>query len=157
MEEFINEVVRNVSIGHVYMHVAVTLLCWALTVGAILVDLWDGVYTARKLGEKLRSHKFRRTVQKMGEYWRVLLFGFAADTLGVMLPWWGLPYVTMCMAAALVVVEAKSVFEHFRRRKSCLAELPSLVSQIVECAAEKDAVRLLAAIREELEAGGDKK
>ena len=70
-----------------------------------------------KLGEKLHSHKFRHTVQKAGEYWRLLLFGFIADTLGLLLPWYALPYITMVLCVSLVFIEMKSVFEHYKRRK----------------------------------------
>ena len=83
MEKFIESIQGSIDIAHCYMHIAVTLLCWVLVIMAILIDLWDGLYTARKLGEKLHSHKFRHTRQNAGEYWRLLLFGFIADTLGL--------------------------------------------------------------------------
>ncbi len=143
--------------GRVYTHIVVTLLCWLLTVAAVLIDLWDGIYTARRTHERLRSHKFRRTVRKAGEYWRVLLFGFVGDTLGVLFPWYSLPYATMLLTACLVIVEARSVVEHFRRRKSELAKLPGLLEEIVGCLTEKDAKRLVGRIRDELGLDGEKK
>lgn len=150
------ETIRNMALGavdmsHLASHIIVTLLCWLLTLAAILIDLWDGLYTARKLKERLYSHKFRRTVQKAGEYWRLLLFGFVADTLGILLPHYGLPYVTMMLCLGLTVIEAKSVFEHYKRRKSQLQVLPSLVARIVECATHKDAERLIEAIKDEFD------
>lgn len=151
MEKFIESIQGSIDIAHCYMHIAVTLLCWVLVIMAILIDLWDGIYTARKLGEKLLSHKFRHTVQKAGEYWRLLLFGFIADTLGLLLPWYALPYITMALCVSLVFIEMKSVFEHYKRRKSGLAALPGIAARIVECVTEKDAVKLISAIKEELE------
>lgn len=137
--------------AHFYTHIAVTLLCWVLVIMAILIDLWDGIYTARKLGERLHSHKFRHTVQKAGEYWRLLLFGFIADTLGLLLPWYALPYITMALCVSLVFIEMKSVFEHYKRRKSGLAALPGIAARIVECVTEKDAEKLINTIKDELQ------
>lgn len=82
---------------------------------------------------------------------RLLLFGFVADTLGILLPHYGLPYVTMMLCLGLTVIEAKSVFEHYKRRKSQLQVLPSLVARIVECATHKDAERLIEAIKDEFD------
>lgn len=151
MGNFFETVQESVDMAHFYTHIAVTLLCWVLVIMAILIDLWDGIYTARKLGERLHSHKFRHTVQKAGEYWRLLLFGFIADTLGLLLPWYALPYITMALCVSLVFIEMKSVFEHYKRRKSRLAELPEIAARIVECVTEQDAKKLIATIKEELE------
>ena len=137
--------------AHFYTHIAVTLLCWVLVIMAILIDLWDGIYTARKLGERLHSHKFRHTVQKAGEYWRLLLFGFIADTLGLLFSWYALPYITMVLCLSLVFIEMKSVFEHYKKRKSGLAALPGIAARIVECVTEKDAEKLINTIKDELQ------
>ena len=90
-------------------------------------------------------------MQKAGEYWRLLLFGFIADTLGLLLPWYALPYITMALCVSLVFIEMKSVFEHYKRRKSRLSELPEIAARIVECVTEQDAKKLIATIRDELE------
>lgn len=151
MEEMARLVAGRIDVGQAAVHVTVTLLCWLLTVAAILIDLWDGIYTARRLGERLHSHRFRDTVRKAGEYWRVLLFGFVADTLCVLFPWYKLPYLTMLVCMALIVIEARSVFEHIRRRKSGIARVPDVVGKIVECVTRKDAVRLIESLRDELD------
>ena len=56
MSVFFETIQESVDMAHFYTHIAVTLLCWVLVIMAILIDLWDGIYTARKLGEKLHSH-----------------------------------------------------------------------------------------------------
>ena len=117
-----------------------------IVIGAIMLDLWDGVYTARALGNKVHSHKLRVTVEKMSEYWRFVMIGFLVDCMGLLFSWYGLPYLTLLFCAGLVGVEIKSMFEHAKKRKTSTTELAAIIGKIVECATEKDAKRILTQI-----------
>ena len=114
-----------------------------LVIAAILLDLWDGVITARRTGLRVHSHKLRVTIAKMSEYWRFVLIGFLVDCLGSPFGFYGLPVLSMLFGAGLIIVEAKSMFEHARRRKSHTAKLPDIVKDIVRCAHENDAQKII--------------
>lgn len=128
------------------------LLVSLLVIGAIMLDLWDGVSTAKKLHKKVHSHKLRVTVTKMSEYWRFILIGFFVDCIGFIFSFYILPFVAIVFGVGLIVVEIKSMFEHAKRRKSQTAQLPDIWQGIVAAASEKDAQQIfqkIAALLEE--------
>ncbi len=110
-----------------------------MVVMAIMLDLWDGVHTARVTKERIHSHKLRDTVAKMSEYWRFLIIGFLIDCIGMIFSFYIVPFVVVLFGIGLIIVEIKSMLEHAKRRKSHTAELPDILRKIVECANEKDA------------------
>lgn len=142
---------RHVELEHVIIHGVVEFGCMVALVVAPLIDLWDGVYTAKKLHEPIRSHRIRKTVQKIGEYWRLMFIALLVDTFGILFPWYALPYLSVAVTVGIIVIEGKSIWEHARRRKSELVQLKDIASRIIECANEKDAGKLIKAIKEELD------
>lgn len=110
-----------------------------LVVMAIILDLWDGVHTARVTKEKIHSHKFRITIGKMSEYWRFIIIGFLIDCIGCIFDFYLIPFVAVIFGTGLILVEIKSMFEHAKRRKSSTTNLPIILKHIVEAANEKDA------------------
>ncbi len=139
-----------------YAHVGISVALWLLVVAAVLVDLWDGVYTAKVLRQRVHSHKLRVTVNKLGEYWRIMLLGFVADTIGVFFPFYTLPYLSVVFCLGLIGIEVKSVWEHIRRRKTGTEKLGDIVKAIVECAGDKDAQQLLKRISDYITSEGKK-
>lgn len=95
-----------------------------IVLAAVVIDLIDALYTARRIGEDIRSRILRKTVAKLGEYWRVLATGALADTICVAADFYRLPYTAILIALGLVGIELKSLLEHARKRKSALADLP---------------------------------
>lgn len=128
---------------HITIYLLVIFVCHLLIAIAPIVDMWDAIYTARKVGERIRSHKVRTTVEKIGEYWRLLLLGVLIDSLVFFFPFYKMPFISMVMTIGIVVIEVLSIFEHIRKRKSRLEKLPDLVEKIIVCANEKDALKLL--------------
>ena len=128
---------------HLYIHLSISVLLWVLVVGAIMLDLWDGLYTARVLKKAIHSKKLRITVNKICEYWRLLLIGFILAKIGVMFPIYAYPFLSMLFAIGLIVVELKSMFEHAKERKSKTLEVSEIMQMIVKCASEKDAAQLI--------------
>lgn len=122
-----------------------------LVIVAIMLDLWDGVHTARKTGRRVHSHKLRVTIAKMSEYWRFILIGFLVDCLGIFFSFYFMPFVAVVFGAGLIVVEAKSMFEHAGERKSHIRELPDVIHSIIECAHEKDARKIIEEIQSSTE------
>lgn len=134
-----------------------TFVCWVLVVLAVLVDLSDGVYTARVLKVPIRSHKLRITINKCLEYYRLLILGFILDCFGLMFPQYGMPYATIVMSIGLVIVEGKSIFEHLKRRKSAAVELKDLLGSIISAASERDAKAILREIGHYISDGTEEK
>lgn len=142
--------------AHVYQHLGISLFLWLLVILAVLVDLWDGVYTARRLGLKVHSHKLRVTIRKIGEYWRFILMGFIADTIGVLFPFWAWPYLSIAICLAVIGIEAKSVMEHSQKRKSHTAQIPGMLSDIIKCATKTEALDILSRIKDMIDAENQK-
>lgn len=132
-----------VTIDKVLLFLAVFFGVCIVVVSAIMVDLWDGVYTAKTTKVRVHSHKLRVTVAKMTEYWRFCIIGFLIDCIGMIFTWYGLPYLAVVFGVGLVIVEIKSMFEHAKKRKSNTAELPIILRSIQEAATEKDAKAVL--------------
>lgn len=124
-------------------HIVISFVVWIIVLVAILLDLWDAIYTAKKLKEKIKSHRLRLTIQKICEYWRGLIIGLLIDSIGIFLPFYTLPYVTLVIGVGLLLVEAKSMFEHAKRRKSKTTELTKIINIIVDAANDKDAKKAI--------------
>ena len=137
-----------IDIDKVLLFVGVFFAVCILVICAIMLDLWDGVHTARKTGQRVHSHKLRVTVSKMSEYFRFIVIGFLVDCLGSLFSFYPLPIIAMLFGVGLIIVEAKSMFEHAKRRKSHATELPDIIRSIIDCAHEKDAKRLIEELSE---------
>ena len=71
------------DIGH---GITIIFLCCVLVIAACLIDLWTGVEAAKKNKEKIKSRILRRTVAKILDYLRVVVFGVLIDLLGLAFP-----------------------------------------------------------------------
>lgn len=141
---------KIISSDKIYLFLGVFLCVSILVIIAIVLDLWDGVHTAKITKQKIQSHKLRITISKISEYWRFLLIGFLVDCLGALFEFYSLPFVVMFFGVGLITVEVKSMFEHAQRRKSQASKLPDILRAIVDCAHEKDALTLLSSISDQL-------
>lgn len=116
------------------VRVVIIVICWIFSTIACIVDFWSGTLTAKILGEKLMSHGFRRTIVKIGDYARVLMFTFMVDALGSLLSFYILPFATMLCALAILCIEGKSVLENSKRRKAHAGDVPDMIKQIIQAA-----------------------
>ena len=132
-----------VTVPKLYLFLGVFLGICLLVILAIIMDLWDGVYTARRIGERIHSHKLRVTLSKISEYFRFIAIGFLVDCVGMLFPFYFMPFVAMLFGVGLTIVEAKSMFEHAQKRHSDTVEVPDIIRSIIACAKEKDAHALI--------------
>lgn len=132
-----------VPISKITLFLGVFLAVCIFVIGAIMLDLWDGVHTARKVKDRVHSHKLRVTIAKMSEYWRFIMIGFLIDCIGIIFSFYILPYFAVLFGVGLIIIEIKSMLEHAKRRKSHTTELPDIIRRMVACANEKDAHDLL--------------
>lgn len=137
------ELIESGNLNGLYLFIMVRaiiiMVCWAMMIMSCLIDLWSGRNTAKFLGEKLESHKYRRTIVKIGDYSRVMLFGFMFDCLGMLLPFYILPFGTMLCTIGIILIEGKSVFENSARKKAHAADIPDMIKKIIHAATTKDA------------------
>lgn len=150
-------ILTETTVQHFMTHLAVSVALWLLVIAAIMLDLWDGVYTAKATHQRIHSHKFRVTIDKVSEYWRLMLVGFIIDTIGVLFPVYALPFLSIVFCIGLIGVEAKSMLEHAKRRKSKALEAKEIISMVVACASEGDAHSVLEKINEYLNNNETKK
>lgn len=85
MLEFIEARNINTLMFFIAIRVVIILVCWLFMVTSCIVDFWSGTTTAKALGQALMSHGFRRTVTKIGDYVRIMLFALMFDILGSLL------------------------------------------------------------------------
>lgn len=126
----------------------IILACWLFTSMSCIIDMWSGVSTAKALGEKVSSKGYRRTIAKIGEYVKVLIFALMFDMLGMLLPFYSLPFASMVCAIAILGIECSSVIENSRRKKSHAAEVPEMVKRIVKAATAEQGQQVLNKILE---------
>ena len=150
-------ILTETTAQHFMTHLAVSVALWLLVIAAIMLDLWDGVYTAKTTHQRIHSHKLRVTIDKISEYWRLLMVGFIIDTIGVLFPVYSLPFLSIIFCIGLVGVEAKSMLEHAQRRKSKALEAKEIISMVIDCATEGDAHSVLEKVNEYLTAKQPKK
>lgn len=116
------------------IRVGIILVCWFFMVVSSIVDFWSGTTTAKALGQTLMSHGFRRTVTKIGDYVRLMLFALMFDILGSLLSFYIVPFATILCTIAVIYIEGKSVVENSKRKKAHAADVPDIVKKIVQAA-----------------------
>ena len=130
-------------LAYAVVRISITLICWFFMICANLIDFWSGTTTAKSLGEALMSHGFRRTIVKIGDYWRVMLMLLMFDMLGAFLPFYMLPFATILGTVAIICIEARSVLENSKRRKTHAAQIPDMVRQIINATTDEEGTALL--------------
>ena len=125
------------------VRVSIVLICWLFMAAACCIDFWSGTTTAKAIGQKISSHKFRRTIAKMGDYIKLQIFALMLDLLGSLFPFWVVPYASILCAIAIMLIEGKSVLENSRKRKTHAADVPEVIKQIVQAATTKQGQEVL--------------
>ena len=134
----------NVIQSQVY----IILAMWAIMVLAVCIDLWAGTDSAKARGEKIYSGGLRRTFSKLGDYWRIQVMALIFDLIGSCIDWYALPFASMLVTAAIVLIEGRSVWENERAKKGNVAKLPAAIRDIINCTTAKSAEELLKKIKE---------
>lgn len=157
MFELIEKGDINAMVDYLIVRMAIVLACWTFVFAANMLDFWSGRDTAKALGEKIDSKGFRRTITKVGDYYRVLMFTLLFDLIGCLFPFYKLPFASVLASIAVIAIELSSVIENSRRKKSHAGDLPDMVKQIIQCATAKDGEKILQEIQKQLKAEHDEK
>lgn len=134
------------DIGH---GVTIIFLCCILVIVACLIDLWTGIDAAKKNRERIKSKALRRTVAKVLDYLRVVIFGVLIDILGLAFPWYAIPYLAIICTLGILVIEGKSVLENFQKKKSSAAQIVDVIETIVNCTDNETAEKIIKAIKDD--------
>ena len=134
------------DIGH---GVTIIFMCCILVIVACFIDLWTGVEAAKKNKEKIRSRILRRTVSKILDYLRVVVFGVLIDLLGLAFPWYAIPYCAIVCTLSILLIEGKSVIENYHKSKSAAAKVMDMIETIIDCADNDTAERIIKAIKDD--------
>lgn len=138
---------------YIAVRAAIVLVCWLFMAASNVVDFFSGINTARALGQKLKSHAFRRTITKIRDYAQIMLFALMFDALGSLLPFYAVPFATMLCTLAVMCIEGKSVIENSRRKKAHAGEIPDILRQIVEATTKEQGKDILKRMAELLALG----
>lgn len=134
------------DIGH---GITIIFLCCILVIVACFIDLWTGIDAARKNKETIKSKALRRTVAKIIDYLRVIMFGVLIDVLGLSFPWYAIPYCAVVCALGILIIEGKSVLENFHKKKSAAAKVMDVIETIVNCTDNETAEKIIKAIKDD--------
>lgn len=156
MEQSIFEIIKigmgDYSLHHLAWHLSIVAFC-ILTSGLFSVaDTVSGIYTAKKTGEKLRSHRLRKMFEKMAVYW---FFQVLVGIVGLILslfPFYNLPYLSILFAIMICMTEGRSMWEHSKRRRDGVAKLPEAVQELIDLAGGEEELKhaLLDLVRKRL-------
>lgn len=132
------------DIGH---GITIIFMCCILVIAACFIDLWTGIDAARKNKEKIRSKALRRTVVKILDYLRVIMFGVLIDVLGLSFTWYVIPYCVIICTLGILVIEGKSVLENFQKKKSSAAQVADIIEAIIDATDNETAEKIIKAIK----------
>jgi len=145
MEQGFFEVIKigmgDYSLHHLVWHLLIVTICIFTTGIFSIADTISGVYTAKKTGEKLRSHRLRKMFEKMMIYW---FFQTLVGIVGLILSlfsWYNLPYLSIIFAIMICGAEGLSMWEHSKRRRDGVAKLPEAVHELVELAGDEEELK----------------
>lgn len=132
------------DIGH---GITIIFMCCILVIAACFIDLWTGIDAARKNKERIRSKALRRTVVKILDYLRVIMFGVLIDVLGLSFTWYVIPYCAIICTLGILVIEGKSVLENFQKKKSSAAQVADIIEAIIDATDNETAEKIIKAIK----------
>lgn len=139
------------DIGH---GIAIIFMCFVIVAIAVILDLYTGIRAAKKIGEPIRSHILRKTINKITDYYVAVIIGILIDWLGLCFPWYSIPYAAIISTLAVIIIEGRSVLENLARAKSHAAEVDDVVlkslpilKEMIDCKSIKTAIKLYEEIR----------
>lgn len=155
MESFIDIIVEGMgdySLHHLAWHLLIVAFCILATGVFSVADTMSGIYTAKKTGEKLRSHRLRKTFEKMAVYWFFQLLVAIVGLIFSLMSWYDLPYMSMVLAVAICITEGRSMWEHSKRRKDGVAKIPETVQELIDLVGGEEELKqtLLALLQKRL-------
>lgn len=126
---------------------SIVFVCCVLTIAAAFIDMWTGIDAAKANKEPISSKGLRKTIAKIVDYLRVVLFAVLIDVLGLFFPWYAVPYCVIMVTLGILLIEGRSVVENSKKKKAHAGEVADMVERIIQCGISKDAEKLIEAIK----------
>lgn len=129
------------DMAHFYRHLFIVFCLFHLTMLFVFADFISGTQTAKKLKEPLRSHRYRKTIEKLLWYWGAQLLMAAIGLVGTMFDFYKWPYLSIFAALGICWIELKSMCEHAKRRKDHTSKIPEVLNELVDFVGGADEVK----------------
>ena len=97
---------------------------------SVLIDLFFGVRRAKRLKIVRTSFGYRRTITKLTSYFGLMIMLSIADIVASVV--FDMPYFTVIGAIGIILVEAKSVFEHLRQETKNVEDVQKMLFKLFE-------------------------
>lgn len=68
--------------------------------------------------------------------------------LGLAFPWYSAPYCAIVVTMSIILIEAKSVLENYRKMKSAAAHVPDMLDKVKKATTNKDAAEIIRIIKD---------
>ena len=114
------------------INVLLTVLAvlYACVFMSVIVDLFFGVKRAKRLKIVRTSYGYRRTITKLTSYFGLMIMLSIADIVASVV--FDMPYFTVIGAIGIILVEAKSVFEHLRQETKNVEDVQKMLFKLFE-------------------------
>lgn len=158
--------IADTLLGDLNGPVSVTAILYISVVFVVMLDLWAGLRRARKLGHYRSSYGLRKTVQKMGSYFNMILVLTVIDGMQIFsiyhlneqlsfsLPLF--PILTFVGAVFVGVIEFKSIYEKANDKdKGRYQETARLINEIMKMADSRELHRVAAYFKSDKNKGGE--
>lgn len=116
---------------------------------AILADLWAGVRKAKKNGVARSSYGYKRTIDKIGRYYNVMIALTVIDAMQAASVWYLetyyqcaiplFPFITLLGGVGIGLIEIKSIYEK-AEDKVRIDNVAALATQVVSNRNNIDAI-----------------
>lgn len=136
-----DDLVLRYSKEFIYIFAALILMTWVANVCATLIDMWSGIDKAKAKGEQINSGGLRRTINKIGDYWKVQAFALMIDIFGSL--FYSVPIASMLAGLGILLIELRSVIENLHEKRSAAAQLPDMIARIIKCKNKDDAKAIM--------------
>ena len=122
--------IMNKDWSQINVLLTVLAVLYACVFMSVIVDLFFGVRRAKRLKIVRTSFGYRRTITKLTSYFGLMIMLSIADIVASVV--FDMPYFTVIGAIGIILVEAKSVFEHLRQETKNVEDVQKMLFKLFE-------------------------
>ena len=122
--------IMNKDWSQINVLLTVLAVLYACVFMTVIVDLFFGVKRAKRLKIVRTSYGYRRTITKLTSYFGLMIMLSIADIVASVV--FDMPYFTVIGAIGIILVEAKSVFEHLRQETKNVEDVQKMLFKLFE-------------------------
>ena len=122
--------IMNKDWSQINVLLTVLAVLYACVFMSVIVDLFFGVKRAKRLKIVRTSYGYRRTITKLTSYFGLMIMLSIADIVASVV--FDMPYFTVIGAIGIILVEAKSVFEHLRQETKNVEDVQRMLFKLFE-------------------------